>query len=81
MCREPSGKFSTVAPSARITRMAAWSSLEEPGFLMMLSPAEIRAAAQALCSELLEAGADREPWMEEGEMITFILFYLALEME
>jgi hypothetical protein len=61
--------------------MAARSSLEDPGFLIILSPVEINAAAQALCIELLEAGAGILPRMEDGEMVTCILFYLALEIE
>jgi hypothetical protein len=73
-CKDPPERFSTVAPRPRITRIAALSSLETPGFLIMVSPAEINAAAQALCMELFEAGAGMAPCMEEGETVTCIVF-------
>jgi hypothetical protein len=81
ICNEPSAAFSTMAPNPRITRMAARSSLEDPGFLIILSPPAINAAAHARCIELLEAGAGIVPRTEDGETVICILIYLALEME
>jgi hypothetical protein len=55
--------------------------LEDPGLKMSVFVCEISAAAQALCMELLEAGACRLPLTEDGEMVMFIAFYLARAIE
>jgi len=64
-----------------MTRSAALSSLELPGLMICVFVCDINAAAQALCMELLDAGACRLPFTIEGEMVTFILYYLARAME
>jgi hypothetical protein len=61
--------------------MAARSSLEDPGLRICDLVCEINAAAQALCMELLEAGAWMLPRIAEGEIVTFIVFYLARAIE
>jgi hypothetical protein len=64
-----------------MTRRAARSSFEAPGFIIWVAVCETNAAAQALCMELLEAGACRLPRMADGEIVTFIVYYLARAME
>src|SRR5579862_3106981 len=53
-------------PNAFITPSAALSSLEYPGFLIMLFAALSNAAAHARCIELLEAGACIVPFNIDG---------------
>jgi hypothetical protein len=64
-----------------MTLSAALSSLEDPGFFICVFVWETNAAAQALCMELLEAGARTLPFISEGEIVTFIFYYLARAME
>jgi hypothetical protein len=64
--------ISAVAPSSLIIDIAALSSLLVPGFWITLVPFVTRAAAQARCIELLEAGACTIPFTWEGNIVAFI---------
>src|SRR6516225_608086 len=53
--------------------MPAKSSLDRPGFVIRDSPLRNKAAAQALCMELLEAGAITWPPRTDGCIVTRIM--------
>ena len=62
----------SVAPRRFTISIAALSSFEWPGFLIILFPFATNAAAQALCIELLEAGACIDPDNWDGCIVAII---------